>query len=216
MDMSAPELFQSLTLRDHCTATVKMTPDGSDLLLAHTTWGRYKRMLRVMKTYRMPLYGVAASGVMFPGYYGTLISGDDIYLTDETRLALVETTNSNCNDKLYDLISPKTVLNWQRVIIAFRLAKSAPEWVSLFGRHQSGTYNNQWMAVDFKLFRPGSSIQPNTLWVYESAPGITASADMSRELEISHWPSFNRPYFPEIYNVMGYAEVTAKYGDMFS
>jgi hypothetical protein len=72
------------------------------------------------------------------------------------------------------------------------------------------------MVVDLKLFTPGKAIAPNTLWVFEEAPGKTASADLSRTLELGHWPSFNRPYFPEIYEAMGYPAIAAKYGDIFS
>ena len=41
------------------------------------------------------------------------------------------------------MLSPKSVLSWQRVRVANLMAASAAEWVELFKRHNSGTYNNQ-------------------------------------------------------------------------
>jgi hypothetical protein len=35
-------------------------------------------------------------------------------------------------------------------------ARSAPEWHSLFSRFNNGGYNNQWIIVDYKLFKAGS------------------------------------------------------------
>jgi hypothetical protein len=137
--MGPAQLFWELARREHCSAFIKVSPDLKDLYVAHNTWGSYPHSLRVMKSYRLA-YSVSRSpGVLFSGYYGMLQSNDDIYLTEATRLAVTETTNSNLNDALYKLITPRSVMYWQRVLIANRLATNAREWVEIFGKWNSGT-----------------------------------------------------------------------------
>jgi hypothetical protein len=43
--------------------------------------------------------------------------------------------------------------------IALRIY-AGEEWVDFVGRHNSGTYNNQYMLLDLKRFRPGKAIEP--------------------------------------------------------
>ena len=64
-------------------------------------------------------------------------------------------------------------------------------------RGNSGTYNNQWMVVDYKLFKPGMErLREGLLWILEQIPGQTHAEDMTRLLEEqSYWPSYNSPYF---------------------
>lgn len=53
--------------------------------MAHTTWGSYETMLRIMKHYKLPnLPGAASSGVIFAGYPGLIVSNDDFYFTGNT------------------------------------------------------------------------------------------------------------------------------------
>lgn len=57
----------------------------------------------------------------------------------------------------------------------------------------------QWMVVDLKRFKPGKELEPGLLWVAEQIPGLVQAADLTDMLALSYWPSFNVPYFPEIY-----------------
>ena len=82
----------------------------------------------------------------------------------------METTNPNYNASSYDLVLPQSVLYWQRVMAANFLAATAPEWMRIASRHNSGTYNNMWMALDYKLFTPGRPLPDDTFWVGEQAP----------------------------------------------
>lgn len=50
----------------------------------------------------------------FSGYPGELSSDDDFYLLD-TGLAVLQTTNDILDTGLYSLLTPRSVLNWQRV-----------------------------------------------------------------------------------------------------
>lgn len=47
------------------------------------------------------------------------------------------------------------------------MATSGSEWADTVAEYNSGTYNNQYMVVDLKLFTPGQELRPNLLWVVE-------------------------------------------------
>ena len=79
----------------------------------------------------------------------------------------METTNPNYNASSYDLVTPRAVLYFARVMAANYLARNGSAWMDLAARHNSGTYNNMWMVVDYKLFTPRRSLPPGTLWVGE-------------------------------------------------
>jgi hypothetical protein len=66
--------------------------------------------------------------VVFSSYPGSLSSIDDFYYLD-SKLVVMETTNSNLNDSLYDLLKPETILTWVRVMVANRLAGTPEECV---------------------------------------------------------------------------------------
>jgi len=77
----------------------------------------------------------------------------------------------------------------------------------------SGTYSNQWMIVDNKLFTPGQQPGPNTLWIASQRPGLVLTQDVTPVLlRQGYWPSFNIPYFTQLWNEMGYASLVKQYG----
>lgn len=101
-------------------------------------------------------------------------------------------------DWLLQGLSPKTVPSWQRVRAANLLAADGRSWVETFKRHNSGTYNNQYMVVDLKRFEPRRQLQPGLLWVVEQLPGMVEAADMTNTLSRGYcecWPSFARGCF---------------------
>jgi len=117
----------------------------------------------------------------------------------------METTNGIYNNTLYDYVTPYCLLTWQRVIVANRMATNGQDWTQIFAKENSGTYNNQWMVVDYNKFRPGQPIQDGTLWIIEQIPGFTESGDVTKYLQTQgYWPSYNVPYFSFIYNISGY------------
>ena len=47
------------------------------------------------------------------------------------------------------------MLSWQRVRVANLMASSGAEWIELFKRHNSGTYNNQYLVTDLNKWAGG-------------------------------------------------------------
>lgn len=92
-----------------------------------------------------------------------------------------------------------------RSVIANRLADNGKDWTEFFAMYNSGTYNNQWMVVDTKKFVTGQEVGPDTLWIIEQIPGYTQAGDVSSVLsQKQYWPSYNVPYFAEVYTRSGY------------
>eukprot|EP01006_Ploeotia_vitrea_P060649 TRINITY_DN76286_c0_g1_i1.p1 TRINITY_DN76286_c0_g1~~TRINITY_DN76286_c0_g1_i1.p1 ORF type:complete len:530 (-),score=39.02 TRINITY_DN76286_c0_g1_i1:82-1671(-) len=189
----------------HCSGFIKLTDDLSSLYFGHTTWSDYTTMLRQVKIYHFNYNhaSTAAKTVMFSGYPGQLVSTDDYYQMS-SGLAVMETTFNIFDDKLYKACEPTSVPYWLRIQVANHMARDAPEWVSLYGKHNSGTYNNQWMVVDYNKFTPGQPLKPNTFWILEQLPGIVEVGDMTQTLAFGYWPSYNVPYFPKVYQAANY------------
>uniref|UniRef100_A0A2I9LPG8 Phospholipase B-like n=1 Tax=Centruroides hentzi TaxID=88313 RepID=A0A2I9LPG8_9SCOR len=209
----------------HCSGLIKLLKNHEDLYVAQDSWNTYQSMLRILKKYVFPFKtSPSKKGKTIPGhtmsfssYPGTVFSGDDFYIIS-TRLVALETTIGNSNTSLFKYIQPeKIVLEWIRNIVSNRLATSGLEWASLFKLFNSGTYNNQWMIVDFNKFSPGTVSKKGLLIVLEQLPNCIEYADKT-ELLLSqgYWPSYNSPSFPKIFNMSGTQEMVKKYGDWFS
>ncbi|OQR76026.1 putative phospholipase B 2-like [Tropilaelaps mercedesae] len=207
----------------HCSALVKLLSNNTDLFVSHVTWSDYSTMLRILKkytlNYRQTLWGesfIPGPTVTFSSSPGRIFSGDDFHLIS-SGLVSMETTIGNSNPALWSKITPKCNLEWVRTIVANRLARTGEEWYKMFQREQSGSYNNQWMIVDYKRFTPGKNIQPGTLTVLEEIPGMVKFADQSDLLsKQSYWPSYNIPFYQEIYNASGWPRMVKKFGDWFT
>jgi hypothetical protein len=81
-------------------------------------------------------------------------------MTKPADLTIIETTISNNNPDLFHNIIPISVPEWMRVVVANRLSNSGQEWVNKFFLFNDGTYNNEWMITDYKLFTPGTLPKP--------------------------------------------------------
>lgn len=197
-----------------CSALIKLT--ANDLFVSHDTWSSYEVMLRQYKTYAFE------TTVTMSGYAGIIHSVDDWYMTSN-KLAVQETTNEFFNPDLFQYVVPTTVSEFLRVMIANYLAVNGSDWVAHFLTQNSGTYNNQFMVVDMKLFNPdgatvAAKLPDNLLWVVEQLPGpFSEFKDVTTVLrDQSYWASFNIPYFPGVYNKSGYLAEFQKYGTFFS
>jgi hypothetical protein len=81
-------------------------------------------------------------------------------------------------------LSDVGVASWIRSIAASRLASNAKDWAEIQASHNSGTYNCQWMIIDFNKFQPNEKkLKADTFWVLETIPGMTHMQDMTRHLE---------------------------------
>ncbi|XP_028914484.1 putative phospholipase B-like 2 [Ornithorhynchus anatinus] len=209
-----------------CSALVKLLPGNGELLVAHDTWSSYQNMLRILKKYSLRFRTGAREGSplvpgheqAFSSYPGTIFSSDDFYILSSGLVAL-ETTIGNSNAALWKYVHPQdSVLEWLRNIVANRLATDGATWADVFKRFNSGTYNNQWMIVDYRAFSPGATVPPaGVLTVLEQIPGLVVMADKTDELyRKGYWASYNLPSFETVFNASGLPALVERYGDWFS
>ena len=212
----------------HCSAIVKPLPDGSDLFVAHNTWSDYDWMLRVMKKYSFHFKSlqhnktklIPGHTAAFPSYPGIILSSDDYYVLS-SGLVVQETTIHNQNKTLTLSVKPNNCIpEFARNIIANRLAESGNQWTQIFSQYNSGTYNNQFMIIDYKLFKRGtklSNLGNDLLWIVEQMPGLTRAKDVTYVLrEEGYWASYNVPFIKQIYQISGNEELFRKSGSFYS
>jgi hypothetical protein len=206
----------------HCSGLIKLTPflrGQRELFVAHDTWDTFASMLRIYKHYNFKFNSESYDRqVSFSSSPGFLSSVDDFFVT-HNQLAVIETTNGFFNESLFKEIVPQKAMSFERAIIANSLATSGAEWVQLFAQHNSGTYNNQWMIVDYKLFDANSAapLPANTLWIIETLPHYIRSADVTEVLNKNgYWASYNIPYFTDIYYMSGFGTMYNEQGNTWS
>ena len=211
-NMTKEEIKTFTSLHTHCSSLVKVANDLSDIWMGHNTWTSYGSMIRTFKEYKFVSNkrNEKSKVVVFSSYPGSLSSIDDFYYLD-SKLVVMETTNSNLNDSLYDLLKPETILTWVRVMVANRLAGTSEEWTEIFARENSGTYNNQFQILDLnKIDLENKKLDEKTFMIIEQIPDYTETADVTDYLKKGYWPSFNIPYIKTIYEKMGFVEMIEK------
>jgi len=213
-DMTDEQLTLLEQKSGHCSALVRVTPGFEDLFMGHSSWFTYSATNRIFKHYTFDTNepSIAATSMSFSSYAGYLESLDDFYVLS-SGLVMLQTTINCLNATLYDLVTPQSLLSWQRVRVANHMATSGQEWADYSMRYNSGTYNNQYMVINNNLFKPNEPLADNLLWVIEQMPGHVGAGDETDYLRMGgFWPSYNVPFFPEIYNVSGNAAAAAKFG----
>lgn len=75
-------------------------------------------------------------------------------------------------------------------MVANRLATNGEDWTKIFSKYNSGTYNNQYMVLNYNLFEPRKPIQDGLLWIVEQLPGKELSLTLAFNLIL-----FFRIYF---------------------
>eukprot|EP00490_Sorites_sp_Unknown_P029332 CAMPEP_0114659680 /NCGR_PEP_ID=MMETSP0191-20121206/18316_1 /TAXON_ID=126664 /ORGANISM="Sorites sp." /LENGTH=258 /DNA_ID=CAMNT_0001885597 /DNA_START=873 /DNA_END=1649 /DNA_ORIENTATION=+ len=130
----------------------------------------------------------------------------------DSGLAMLQTTNSVPNSTLYDLVTPQSLYAFQRVRIANALAHNGPEWFKYISNNNSGTYNNQYMIINYGIFEPNEPLKDNFLWVIEQIPGFVDGQDFTGVLERGYFASYNVPALESVYNKSGYPELVKSKG----
>lgn len=205
---------------EHCSAMVGVSQDRSALFAGHTTWTTYTQMLRIYKIMKYDFVNPLAKiqTVSYSSMPGVLSSVDDYYqVVGEGGIAMVivETTNSVFEDSLYDLMTNRALLSWQRCMLANVMANSPQRWTEVFSEYNSGTYSNSWLVVAMHLFAPFKPLVDGLLWIVEQTPGYCAAADVTDMLRFAgYYPSFNVPFLRSVQDRMGYTRMFNETGDV--
>lgn len=226
--MTKAQRFDAWHERISCSAMWKVNDALTDVTVSHATWSSYQNLLRVLKHYDLAGHVDVKSGEKGVGHYkvsfsakpGMIYSKDDFYTLPlaHQQLVVTETTNGVMDNSVYDAVTFKSLLSWQNVPLANSLARSSVEWVDMFAKHASGTYANQWQVGDMKLFVPGKGVQKGFLSIIEVMPGLSHSADVTDVMvsQGNYWPSYNVPYFEDVYAYAGFETAYAQHGDAYS
>jgi len=201
-----------------CSALVRLAAKNSDLFVGHTTFSDYSEMNRIWKYYDFPL-GPGVNQLMgFSSYPGVAGSTDDYYLMS-SGLVVTETTVSMLSDSAFDKLNESSLAipDFMRIMLSNKLAKNGKEWVDYMTKSATGTYNSQWMVLDYNLFTPNEQLKNGTLWVLEQAPGVSVSVDESSRLQREgFWGSENRGTFAAIRKISGEEDAEESIGAVFS
>ncbi|KNC47957.1 uncharacterized protein AMSG_04191 [Thecamonas trahens ATCC 50062] len=211
--MTNEEVESFFYAASHCSGLFKVTPDLTDVFFGHSAWFEYAVTVRIAKFYSFPLSmtGYVGREMTFSSYAGFLESLDDFYLMS-SGLVMVQTTNAIFNNDLLDLINSTSMLSWQSVRIANALATTGKQWFELDAYLNAGTYSNQYMILDTKLFTPGMPLQPNTFWVMDQIPGLSLGSDLTELLANGYYGSYNVPFHTTIWEMSGYGAMVKKTG----
>lgn len=201
---------------DRCSAIIKLLDNNQDIVFGHATWDTYESLgPRILKHIQRPTISQGKftasppSQIWFSSSPGILSSVDDFFVIHgKANLGVIETTNELYNLRLLDKVVPSTVLSWTRAVTSHIVAANGWDWGQQFSRYASGTYTNQWMALDLDLFKPGQPLPKGFFTVFEEVPGLTHVEDKTETLESQrYWGSYNVPYYSDISEASGYAKL---------
>lgn len=198
---------------NHCSGMIRLLPDYSDIYFSHDAWTDYRELHGELKEYDLKIKSFKADRITLSTRVGKLSSFDDFYINDR-GLFILETTLSNFNEELYEAVVPQRLFTWMRATFATWNSENGQEWTENFIRHQSGTYNNQYLIIDSKVFEAGKKPTNNLLWIIEQLPTTNRSADITDVLvKDGYFASINTPWFEDLFNLAGFPEKIASWGD---
>ena len=219
-NMTLDQIKKYTLLHNHCTSLIKILPDFSDIFFGHNTWTGYNKLIRIFKEYKFipnPNNDFPGKIILMSSYPGAINSQDDFYITI-ADLYITETTNNVFNETLFDFLNPNTLMCWIRTMVANRLSNSGKEWVNIFKKYNSGTYNNQFQILDMKKIDLNNQKveDSDVLWIIEQLPNYTEEHDVTQILKYGYWPSYNVPYSKYIFEYSGYKEYIEKFPELFN
>ncbi|KAJ3449587.1 phospholipase b-related [Anaeramoeba flamelloides] len=215
---------------DHCSGFVKFVDPGKnskdrfadddpDIFSGQATWNTWYSLVRELKHYQHNFRTVHSGSSLFSGYPGIVASLDSFYQLDRERVVL-ETTFDNFNlsskeNAMRGFPNYETVFTWARALTCNLIAKNGQDWTDCFKQHNSGTYNCDWLVVDYKKFFEGS--KTDLVWCAEQCTEFVLTMDLTEELlENGYVASYNIPRFPEVFNSLGYNTAVKKWGNWFT
>jgi hypothetical protein len=190
-----------------CSFLLKMTE--TELFASHDSWNFFDTMLKIFRKLSFNLQNplVKTKQMSYSGMPGSVPSQDDFYMLDNGRL-VSETSLINNNVTNTEYLHADSLPYWIRITIANLAYDTQQTWTDMFFKYRSGTYNNQWLIVNFDEYNQGKanlSNLTNVIWIVEEFYGYTSQQDVTQELFVpqGYVASYNVPYSPQIQNISG-------------
>lgn len=205
----------------HCSATVLLLQDKSDLYVSHTAWDDLNCMIKIMRYYNFPFKRsandhttVETISVAYSGYASVLVSGDDFYITS-SKLCLVSSEIGPApNPMIYQdrgYMSDNVMFSAVRLNVALRLTTNNFDFAQMMYKMDSGTGNNDWLVVDYKKFKPGHLLESNAVWYCGSYPKMIKTYDVTNIINTKGVMGlYNIPYDKDMYDYGGWPGPNAK------
>jgi hypothetical protein len=200
-----PRRDPEFTLR--CTALLRVTPGNQSLYFSQDTWSDVRDLHAYLKSYDLRVPEFASPRVSVSARTGQIASSDDFW-TNGAGLLILETTMHNFNPGLYATYvtgHPDRVLCWMRAILATFTTTTGREWTDKFIQYNSGTYNNEYIVVDTKVWHPGQPLNDDLVWIVEQLPGNNHTQSATAELaNKTYLEGINTPRYQDIWHLANY------------
>jgi len=175
-----------------------MTEDA--LYGSHTTWFEYTGLLKTYKvlTFNLSNPFVRTNTMSFSSQPGYVTSQDDFYIMDSKRF-VAETSYTSSNNAVFAWIHYDSVPYWIRIHVANLFFDTPATWTDAFLAFRSGTYNNQWLVVDFAQWEQQKyniKDASNIIWMVEEFYKMQSFSDVTQSLLVpqGYVASYNVPY----------------------
>jgi hypothetical protein len=152
--------------RARCTGAVRLLPEFSDIFVTHNTWSDYRLLHAIIIQYNFHIPFFTAQTLTLTTRVGMLGSLDDFYVS-ENGLITFETSTMNQNETLTSFCKPESLMTWIRALMGQFSADGWQEWVDLFMKYNSGTYNNDYYVTDVRRFEVGARPIRDLVWLVE-------------------------------------------------
>lgn len=159
-------------------------------------------MIRIYKNFNFGYTNPAIQNNQqaFSGAVGCICSGDDFYLLSNNRF-VGETTVGSSNPASWDFMHYDSVPYFLRINTANLAYDTASTWMNYYFSYRSGTYNNQWLIIDFNNYlnnKNNLSKATDIIWMIEEFYAMTSAQDLTQSMLIPQGfvASYNEVYNP--------------------